>query len=251
MARKKAHLNGHTGLSPAGHTRDGKVERVGKVTIYKRGAVYYLYYRQGGASQRRRVDGNLAVARATASKVLAALDEGKPSPVAYTRTGPDQMVEGFLDAVANVKRLALRTRDRYHAALHRFLDYCRAVRVGAIDTVQQATVEDFVKWLRGQKRTRNGSSHGRKDVYKEGGIKFILSTCRTAFNWAGRHRMLPPFAESPFALFPIDELGGPGGRPGGQSSSRPSRNGPSSRPAPAGSATSSPRWPATGCAWAS
>ena len=110
MARKKAHLNGHTGLSPAGHTRDGKVERVGKVTIYKRGAVYYLYYRQGGASQRRRVDGNLAVARATASKVLAALDEGKPSPVAYTRTGPDQMVEGFLDAVANVKRLALRTR---------------------------------------------------------------------------------------------------------------------------------------------
>jgi integrase len=210
MPRKKA-PHGHTGRTDAGHTRDVKVERVGKVTVYKRGAVYYLYYRQAGASQRRKVDGNLAVARATAAKVLAALDQGRPSPVAYTRTSPEKMVEAFLDAVANVKKLALRTRDRYHAALDRFLDYCRSARVGTVDAVQQATVEDFVKWLRGQKRTRNGSAHGRKDVYKEGGIKFILSTCRTAFNWAGRHRMLP-FAECPFALFPIDELGGARGQ---------------------------------------
>jgi integrase len=138
--------------------------------------------------------------------------EGKPSPVAYTRTSPEKMVEAFLDAVANVKKLALRTQDRYKAALDRLLDYCRSARVGTVDAVQQATVEDFVKWLRGQKRVRNGSAHGRKDAYKEGGIKFILSTCRTAFNWAGRRRLLPPFAENPFALFPADELGGTRGQ---------------------------------------
>src|SRR5208282_4478875 len=68
------------------------------------------------------------------------------------------------------------------------------------------TVEEFVKWLRGQKRNRNGSAKGKKDHYKIGGIKFILSTCRTAFNWAARHRMLPPFVENPFTRFPIEKL---------------------------------------------
>jgi site-specific recombinase XerD len=119
------------------------------------------------------------------------------------------MVEGFLDAVANVQQLALRTQDRYRAALDRFLDYCQNTRIGAIDVVQETTVEEFVKWLRGQKRTRNGSAKGKKDVYKTGGIKFILSTCRTAFNWAARHRLLPPFAENPFTHFPIDQLKNP------------------------------------------
>jgi integrase len=206
MPRKKAPRNGHTGRTDAGHTRDVKVERVGKVTIYKRGAVYYLYYRQGGASQRRRVDGNLAVARATASKVLAALDEGRPSPVAYTRTSPETMVQGYLDAVANVKKLALRTQDRYRAALDRFLDYCRSARVGTVDAVQQATVEDFVKWLRGQKRARNGAANGKRACYQVGGVRFILSACGTAFSWAARRRMLPPFTQNPFLLFGIDKL---------------------------------------------
>ena len=204
MPRKKAFAR-HTGCTAAGHTRDVKVERVGKVTVYKRGDTYYLYYRQGGVSQRRRIDGNLAV-RATAHKVITALDEGKPSPIAYARTAPDKMVGAFLDAVANVQRLALRTQDRYRAALDRFLDFCQTARLGTVDLVQEATVEEFVKWLRGLKRTRNGAVKGKRDAYQLGGVKFILSTCRTAFNWAARHRMLPPFAENPFTLFPIEKL---------------------------------------------
>ncbi|HTU92241.1 MAG TPA: hypothetical protein VMF69_19320 [Gemmataceae bacterium] len=38
-----------------------KVERIGRITIYKRGETYYLYFRQGGVTQRRKIDGNLAV----------------------------------------------------------------------------------------------------------------------------------------------------------------------------------------------
>ena len=68
----------HSGRTPSGHTRDVKVERVGKVTIYRRGETYCLYFRQGGISQRRKVDGNLATARSTAHKILTALDEGRP-----------------------------------------------------------------------------------------------------------------------------------------------------------------------------
>ena len=209
MPRKKNVVTEHTGRTDAGNTRDVKVERIGKVTIYKRGTSYFLYYREGGVSQRRRVDGNMAVARATAHKVLNALDENRPSPIAFAKTSPDTMVAGFLDAVANVQRLALRTQDRYRAALDRFVGFCRDARIATIDVVQEATVEEFVKWLRGQKRTRNGAAKGKRDSYKVGGVKFILSTCRTAFSWAARHRMLPPFAQNPFTLFPIEKLRDP------------------------------------------
>jgi hypothetical protein len=148
MPRQKK-ANGHTGRTPAGHTRDVKVERIDRVTIYRRGTTYCLYYRQGGLSRRRKVDGNLAVARATAHKIVAALNEGRESPVAFQRTSPKKLVEGFLESVANVQRLALRTQDRYRAALDRFLDYCAAARIGHADAIAEATIEDFVKWLRG------------------------------------------------------------------------------------------------------
>src|SRR4051794_23879765 len=115
MPRKKK-AGGHTGQTAAGNTCDVKVERVGKVPIYQRGNTYYLYYREGGASQRRKVNGNLAAARATAHKVADALLEQRPSPLAFTRTTPEKMVEGFLGYVADVQKLALRTRDRYRAA---------------------------------------------------------------------------------------------------------------------------------------
>jgi integrase len=137
---------------------------------------------------------------------MTALDEGRPSPVAYTRTSPEELARKYLDAVALVQKLALRTRDRYRAALDRFVDFCRATRVGFVDGVEATTVEDFVAWLQGQKRTRNRAPRGKRDVYRVGGIRFILSTCRTAFNWAARRRMLPPFATNPFTAFGVDRL---------------------------------------------
>jgi integrase len=209
MPRKSAAPAGHTGRTTSGNTRDVKVERIGPVTVYKRGNTYYLYYRQDGLTQRQKVDGNLAVARATAHKVGEALAQDRPSPLAFARTSPSAFVSAYLDAVAGVQKLALRTQDRYKAALDRFLDFCASVEVKAIDAIDLARVEDFVKWLRGQRRARNGSPNGSRDYYRVGGIKFILSTCRTAFNWASRRRMLPPYAENPFGAFGIDDLKDP------------------------------------------
>ncbi len=206
MPRQKNRQAGHSGRTAAGNTRDLKVERIGPVTIYKRGETYYLYYREGSRTQRPKVDGNLAAARATAHKVANALAEQRPSPIAYTRTTPAKMVEAYLDAVATVQKLALRTRDRYKAALDRFLDFCNDAHVPTIDSFDLNRVEDFVRWLRGQRRNRNGSKKGSRDFYKVGGIKFVLSTCRTAFNWAGRRRMLPPFSPNPFGDFRVDKL---------------------------------------------
>jgi integrase len=206
MGKKSRPAAGHSGQTDSGNTRDVKVERVGPVTIYKRGLTYYLYYREAGVSRRQKVEGNLAVARATASKVASARSDGRPSPIGHKRTSPRELVAGYLAYITDVRSLALRTQDRYRAALDRLLGFCQDAGIGAVDAIDVGAVEDFVKWLRGQTRARNGASKGKREVYKTGGIKFILSTCRTAFNWAGRRRMLPPFAENPFAAFPIDGL---------------------------------------------
>ncbi len=206
MPRKQSGPVGHTGQTKAGNIRDVNVDRIGPVTVYKRGETYYLYYRENRKSERRRVDGNLAVARATAAKVAAALGENRPSPLGFDRTSPQQLTAGYLDFVTNVQKLAWRTQDRYRAALDRLREFCEASEVLAIDSIDERTVEDFVRWLRGQTRTRNGAKKGKRAVYAVGGVKFILSTCRTAFNWAARRRMLPPYAENAFSRFPIDNL---------------------------------------------
>lgn len=206
MARASKGPKGHTGQTDAGNIRDVKVERIGPVTIYKRGETYYLYYRENGKTERRRIEGNLLVARTTAAKVAAAIGENRPSPLGFERTSPQEMAKGYLDYVTNVQKLAWRTQDRYRAALDRFLEFCVATEVSAVDSFDERAVEDFVRWLRGQTRTRNGAKIGKRDAYAVGGVKFILSTCRTAFNWAGRRRMLPPYSENPFSRFPIDAL---------------------------------------------
>ncbi len=206
MPPTKRKPSGHTGRTEAGNTKDVKVERIGPVTIYKRGQTYSLYYREGGATLRRKIEGNLAVARATAMKVADALAEKRATPIGHRRTSPQEMVDGYLDHIAQVQRLALRTQDRYRAALERFLEFAGNTELARIDQIDEAKVEDLVRWLRGQTRTRNGAARGKRDVYKTGGIRFILSTCRTAFNWASRRRMLPAYAENPFTRFPIDAL---------------------------------------------
>ena len=59
-----------------------KIDRIGGVTIYQRGATYHLYYREHGKSVRRKIDGNLRVARATAGQIVQTLADDRPSMLA-------------------------------------------------------------------------------------------------------------------------------------------------------------------------
>jgi len=200
---------GHTGFTGTGSTRDVHVERMGRVTIYKRGRTYYLYYRDRGRTVRRRVDGNLAVARLTASKVTGALEEGRESPLGFERIAPERFVAEFQEYGESVAGLAFRTVDRYKAALRLFQSFAQEHRVSSLDQFTETDVEDFVKWLRRKQRTRNGAAVGKSSPYTLAGIRFILSTCRTAMNWARRHRYLPPYVENPFSRFPMARLRDP------------------------------------------
>ena len=113
---------------------DVTVERIGAVTIYKR---CETYYRENHKSERRRIDGNLLVARATAAKLGAALGEHRPSPLGFDRTSPQQMTDGNLDHVANLPKVAWRTQDRYQAALDRFQEFCTASDITVVDSFDE------------------------------------------------------------------------------------------------------------------
>jgi len=100
---------GHTGHTQTGYVRDVRIERIGRVTIYERGKSYFLYYREQGRSIRRKVDGNLASARALASRTTAALSGGDPSPFDFNRTTIVELVDGFWEHCQTVQELAPRT----------------------------------------------------------------------------------------------------------------------------------------------
>ena len=200
-------MKGHTGHTPSGNVRDVTIQRIGRVTVYKRGKTYYLYYRERGKSVRRKVEGNLATARAMASKVAAAVEEGSPSPLGFTRIAINELLDGFIEYCESVRGLALRTVDRYRAALGHFRKFAgERLSSSSADEFTQAVVEDFVKWMRLQPRTRNGAKTGQQGRYSTSGIRFTLSSCRTAFNWAKKRRYLPPYAENPFSSFGIDKI---------------------------------------------
>jgi site-specific recombinase XerD len=189
----------HTGRTKRGDTRQVLVEKLGKVTIYQRGVVYYLYYRELGKTIRRKIDGNLGVARATAGKVVQSLAEERASPFSFELINPRQLVDRYLNYVEQVQRLSLGTSDRYRAALRLLVVFSEQNQISQADKIDEQVVDDFVRWLRQQNRARNGSKSGKQQKYSLGGIEYVLSTCRTAFNWARRRKLLPSYCDNPFS----------------------------------------------------
>ncbi len=188
-------------------TRYVKIARLGKVTIYRRGRSYWIYYRDGGKSIRKKVDGNLATARATASHVNVYLEQGRSSPFSFQTKPIARVVKDFLEHCRDVRALRIRSVRRYRAALEHFLDFVNSKpHLCNIDQVKESTVDEFVRYLRKKERVRNGDKTGSKGKYKTGGIVFILSTCRTLFNYARKCRLLSPYEENPFSSFPIEKM---------------------------------------------
>ena len=186
---------------------DTVVDRIGRVTIYRRRKSYWLYYREDKKTVRLRLDGNLATARASASQVNAALEEDRPSPFGFRRIDVSTFIEEYVDSCKLVRNLSPNTVRRYEAALSHFEEFVtRHKNVATIDRISENIIEDFIKFMRSRTRVRNGAKKGKAGPYRIAGIKFILSTCRSAFNFAKKRRYLPPYSENPFSSFSIDKM---------------------------------------------
>ena len=184
-----------------------KVGRLGKVSIYRRNKSYWLYFRDSGKSIRKKIDGNLATARATASQVNVYLEQKRPSPFSFDTRPINQVMDDYIDHCRLAKGLRVRTLERYKAALGHFREFLKTKpSLRNIDQVKETTVDEFVKYMHGKQRVRSGEKKGPKGNYTPSGIAFILSTCRTLFNYARKRRLLSPYEDNPFSNFPIEKL---------------------------------------------
>ena len=138
-----------------------KVVRLGKVSIYRRGNGYWIYFRDGGKSVRRKVDGNLAATKATASGINVYLEQKRPSPFNYQTKSIGKVVDDFLEHCKLARGLRVRTLRRYRAALDHFVDFVKDKRdLCNIDQVREATVDEFVRYMHDKKRVRSGEKKG-------------------------------------------------------------------------------------------
>jgi len=184
-----------------------KVSRLGKVSIYRRGSSYWIYFRDDGKTVRKKIDGDLATAKATASQVNVYLEQNRPSQFNYQTKSVATVVDDFLDHCKLARGLRVRTVRRYRAALDHFVDFIKSrPNLYNIDQVKESTVDEFVRYMHDKKRVRSGEKKGPRGNYTATGIAFILSTCRTLFNYAHKRRLLSPYTDNPFADFPIDKL---------------------------------------------
>ena len=126
-----------------------KSSRAGK-TQKGIGRNYWIYFRDKGRTIRKKIDGNLAVARATASQVNVHLEQGRSSPFSFQTKPISRVVKDFIEHCRVVRGLRIRSVQRYRAALDHFLDFVNTkLHLNNIDQVKESTVEKCcTSWAR-------------------------------------------------------------------------------------------------------
>ncbi len=172
--------------------------RVGRVSYFSHHGSWYLYYREGAVQKRVRVGPDEAEAARLAAERNAELARGRltaaptfePIPVAELR-------RRFLDHHEHVVRSSLATVNRYRTATA-YLEAFGA-NGGRSVPAHEVQSDEFLRWLRGVQISPNGHAHSRRRPLRERGIRFILNTCRSLYQYAAKRRHLPPFADNPFS----------------------------------------------------
>lgn len=181
--------------------------RVGRVTAYRRGKVWYLYYSEHGKRVRRRVGSSLAEAKQLAAQVNGQLAIGARAMLSFEPVSIDELRRRWLEHHEHVLRSSLATIRRYRAATDHLLRFDgRLHPMRSADRMTASDVERFVRFLREVKVTPNGHPNTAKRHLRDRGIVFILEACRALFNYAARHRHLPPYHENSFAQIDVERI---------------------------------------------
>ena len=181
--------------------------RVGRVTVYQRGKVWYLSYHDNGERKRPRVGRDRTAARRLAAQTNAQLELGAPAPLSFEPIRIDKMREQWLHYHEHVINSSLATVRRYDAATRHLLNFLGEQRaVGNVSDFRPSHAEAFAVHLRRIQVAPNGHANAAKKPLRDKGIKFILQVCRSMFSYAAKRRHLPPYADNPFTAFGIDRL---------------------------------------------
>ncbi len=165
--------------------------RIGRVSVYRRGQKYWMYYRQGRQICRP-VGTCRSEALALASKVNAQLAEGAPTALAFRPVDLAELTGRWLDHHEQVRRSSLATVQRYRTAVGHLASFVASTRGNVrVDRFASNMAQEFARYLRTTRVAPNGHPNTQKRVMRDKGVVFILGTCRALFNFAREQRYLP------------------------------------------------------------
>lgn len=191
--------------TPAG--RNAAPFRIGRVRIFLRGRVWYLCYHEQGKRCQPRIGPDRDVARQMAAKINAQLETGAPSALGFEPISIGDLRERWLANHEHVRRSSLQTIRRYRAATEHLIGFTSKDRpLRLVSDFRPIHAEEFVRYLRVLKVAPNGHKNSAKRGLRDNGIKYILETCSTLFNYANRQRHLPPYSENPFMTIEINRI---------------------------------------------
>jgi integrase len=181
--------------------------RVGRVRAFRRGRVWYLAYYEQGQRRQPRVGPDRDATRQMAAEINGQLEVGAPSALRFEPISIAEVRQRWLDHHEYVRRSSVETIRRYRSATEHLLAFVRGGRpLGRVSDFRPKNAEEFVRYLRGKRVAPNGHPKARQRPLRDAGIKFILETCGSLFNYAARHRHLPPYADNPFRVIDVARM---------------------------------------------
>ena len=141
-----------------------------------------------------------------ASEINSQVVTGVPSSFGFEKCLLSEIRLRWLNHHEDVRRSALTTIRRYRAATSHLIRFAKEHKVLYPSDFTGKTVEQFVRFLRNTRVGANGHEHSDQRFLRDSGVKYILQTSSNLFNYAKRHRHLPPYADNPFVAIEIGKI---------------------------------------------
>jgi integrase len=178
--------------------------RIGRISVYPHHGAWWIYYRDGGRPVRRKVAPTREEAERIAAQVNAQLAIGAPTMTAFTSISVAELRRRFLDFHEGALGSSLGTVRRYRAATQHLEDF--ATQQPRPPLAHEVRPDAFAVYLRAVELAPNGHPNAVRRRLRDKGVRFILETCRSLYNFARKRHHLPPYAENPFAELPLDRM---------------------------------------------
>ncbi|MGL6075214.1 MAG: tyrosine-type recombinase/integrase [Fimbriiglobus sp.] len=178
--------------------------RVGKVTVYEHHTAWWVYYRSEGKNVRRKVGATRAEAEQVASTINAQLANNEPTLLAFSPITVSELRKQFLNYHELVLHSSIGTVRRYRAATQHLENFILTKPKPPM--AHDVKPDLFVAYLRGLEVAPNGHANTTKRKLRTKGVKYILETCRSLYQYALKQRNLPPYVGNPFSELPLDRF---------------------------------------------
>ena len=180
--------------------------KIGRVHVYLRGKVWYIRYHEKGRRIQQRVGPNKSQTKQLAAEINSQVECGIPSAFGFEQCRLGDLRLRWLAHHEDIKRSSLATIARYRSATTHLIQFAENRSLPHPADFKSETVEQFVRYLRTKKVAANGHENSAKRCLRDAGVKYILQTCSNLFNYAKRHRHLPPYSDNPFLAIEVGNI---------------------------------------------